>query len=468
MSFIDDLFQRLRNLWQLSGEIGTPRARAYMGRVQRYEQAWNAYYGKLEKPLKVKPGMPDDNVRINYARLIVDAGVAALFGDELEVKIEDDTIEAKPGEDAPPPSDAQTYLDEWWENAQMQQVMADAGINGGVCGTTFLRVFEPSAEWMYPRVITVNPGVVDVETDPTDYQRVMRYILTYPKSTATLDGKDAGLVRLVVEPVNEERSAWQLREQAASFGGFQDVKVTPWPYPFPPILCAKNLAAPNEFWGMADLEPDVIDLNRAVNFVRSNTNRIIRFHAHPKTVGVGFSAAQLTVSPDEMITINNKDADIKNLEMQSDLTSSREFARDIEAALHEVTRTPEVVSGKLESIGQISGTALRILYRPMVEKVESKRRSYGSMLTQLVRAVLVLGGYGESALSDIHIEWPEIIPGDPETERKIAVMDRDLGVSRDTILSKLGYKARSEADKRATEETNLGAALLDQFDSGNA
>lgn len=468
MSFIDDLFQRLRTLWQLSGEISTPRARAYMGRVQRYEQAWNAYYGKLEKPLKVKPGTPDDNVRINYASLIVNAGVAALFGSELEVKIEDDTAEARPSDAPPPPSDAQVYLDEWWENAQMQQVMADAGINGGVCGTTFLRVFEPSAEWLYPRVITINPGVVDVETDPTDYQRVLRYILTYPKSVASADGKDGGLVRLVVEPADDARSQWQLREQAAGFGGFQDVKVTPWPYPFPPVFCAKNLPAPNEFWGMADLEPDVIDLNRAVNFVRSNTNRIIRYHAHPKTIGLGFSASALTTSPDEMITINSPNADIKNLEMQSDLTSSREFARDIEAALHEVTRTPEVVSGKLESIGQISGTALRILYRPMVEKVESKRRSYGSMLTQLVRAVLVLGGYGEAALSDIHIEWPEIIPGDPETERKIAILDKQLGVSRDTLLSKLGYNAQGEADKRSSEETNIGSALLDQFDKGNA
>lgn len=465
MSFIDDLFQRLRTLWQLSGEIGTPRARAYMGRVQRYEQAWNAYYGKLEKPLKVKSGTPDDNVRINYARLIVDAGVAALFGDELEVKIEDDTVEAKPGDAAPQPSDAQSFLDEWWENAQMQQVMADCGINGGVCGTTFLRVFEPSADWLYPRVITVNPGVVDVETDPTDYQRVVRYILTYPKNT---DGKDNGLVRLVVEPVNDARTAWQLREQTAGFGGFQDVKVTAWPYPFPPIFCAKNLPAPNEFWGMADLEPDVIDLNRAVNFVRSNTNRIIRFHAHPKTIGIGFTSPPVSTAPDEMLTINNPNAQVKNLEMQSDLTSSREFARDIEAALHEVTRTPEVVSGKLESIGQISGTALRILYRPMVEKVESKRRSYGSMLVQLVRAVLVLGGYEEDALKDIHLEWPEIIPGDPETERKIAIMDKQLGVSNDTILSKLGYNAKGESEKRATEETNIGAALLDQFDSGNA
>lgn len=458
MSFIDDLFKRLRNLWAISGEIGTPRARAYMQRFQRYEQAWNAYYGKLDKPLKVKPGGPDHNVRINYARLIVDASVANLFGDEIEVTLDEKYAEA------------QGYIADWWEAAKMQQVLADCGINGGVCGSGLLRLFERDAETgLYPRVITVNPGVVDVETDPTDYERVVRYFLTYPKNVASVDGKENGLVRLVIEPANDFRTAWTLREQNAGFGGSQDAKVTPWNYAFPPIFHAKNLPAPNEFWGMADLEPDVIDLNKSVNFVRSNTNKIIYFHAHPKTVGLGFSAAQMTVSPDEMITVNNPNADVKNLEMQSDLTSSREFARDMESAMHGVTRTPEAAIGKLENVGALSGTALRILFRPMIEKTESKRRSYGTMIKSLVRAVLTMGGYDEAAAkAKITIQWPEILPGDPETERKVAVMDHDLGASKETLLKRFGYDAEKEAEKRANEDVNVGAALLEQFDRGNA
>lgn len=458
MSFIDDLFTRLRNLWVISGEIGTPMARAYMARFQRYEQAWNAYYGKLEKPLKVKPGAPDHNVRINYSRMIVDTSVANLFGDELKVLLDEQHAEA------------QDYIAEWWEAAKMQQVLADCGINGGVCGTGLVRMFAQDAEsGPYPRVITINPGVVDVETDPTDYERVLRYILTYPKNAANADGRDNGLVRLVVEPANDTRTAWVLREQNSSFNGFQDAKVTPWNYAFPPIFHAKNLPAPNEFWGMADLEPDVIDLNKSVNFVRSNTNKIIYFHAHPKTVGIGFNATQLSVSSDEMITINSPNADIKNLEMQSDLTSSREFARDMESAMHGVTRTPEAAIGKLENVGALSGTALRILFRPMIEKTETKRRSYGSMITRLVRAALTLGGYDAAAAkAKITIQWPEILPGDPETERKVAVMDHDLGVSKETLLTRFGYDAAKESTLRASEETNVGASLLEQFDRGNA
>ena len=58
---------------------------AQQERLLRIQQAWLAYYGKLPKPLKVKPGQQDDNIRLSYGRLIVDKGVSFLFGDELDM-----------------------------------------------------------------------------------------------------------------------------------------------------------------------------------------------------------------------------------------------------------------------------------------------------------------------------------------------------------------------------------------------
>lgn len=55
-----------------------------LARQKRYQKAWDAYFGNQPKPLTVKPGKPDDNVRLNYVRLVVDATVAFLFGQEPE------------------------------------------------------------------------------------------------------------------------------------------------------------------------------------------------------------------------------------------------------------------------------------------------------------------------------------------------------------------------------------------------
>jgi hypothetical protein len=39
----------------------------------------------------------------------------------------------------------------------------------------------------------------------------------------------------------------------------------PWPYPFPPLFHNKNLPRPNEFWGRADIRPDLIGMNKSLN-----------------------------------------------------------------------------------------------------------------------------------------------------------------------------------------------------------
>ena len=69
--------------------------------------------------------------------------------------------------------------------------------------------------------------------------------------------------------------------------------------------------------------------------------------------------------------------------MQSDLTSSLAYYARLKEALHEVSRVPEVATGKLESTGALSGVALQLLYGPLVQATEAKRLTYGEMLTEL-------------------------------------------------------------------------------------
>jgi len=123
-----------------------------------------------------------------------------------------------------------------------------------------------------------------------------------------------------------------------------------------------------------------------------------------------------------------------------------------------------VTAGRLDNIGNLSGLALKILYGPLVRKTEVKRRLYGSMIESLTGALLEFGGYGPGYHVDIR--WPEIIPSDPVTEAAAADALQRAGVSQSTVLSEMGYDPEAEAEKRASEQTNLGAALLTAFDRG--
>src|SRR5690348_7754236 len=72
-------------------------------RIERIADAWKAYDGELDPPLKKMPDGTDPNVMTNLCQPIVDAGVDFLFGQEIEISI---------GENDP--QDAQDFLNDTW------------------------------------------------------------------------------------------------------------------------------------------------------------------------------------------------------------------------------------------------------------------------------------------------------------------------------------------------------------------
>jgi hypothetical protein len=294
----------------------------------------------------------------------------------------------------------------------------------------------------YPRLVILDPATVTPIWEPDDIEKVLRYRIQYP-AVNLKTGKPI-VIRQLIE---QDGATWRITDQVSRADSTQWVTTAEatWPYPWPPIVDCQNLPNPNEYWGISDLEEDVLQLNGAINFVLSNLARIVRFHAHPKTWGKGFTAQQLSIAVDETIVLPSPDAELRNLEMLNDLSSSIALYERLQEALHEISRIPEVATGKLDRIGQLSGVALAILYQPLLEKTESKRRTYGDMLVELNRRLLALGGHGEDNRTVLH--WPELLPRDPLQERQAALLDQQLGVSADTILQRLGFDPDLEREK---------------------
>lgn len=421
-------------------------------RLARYQTAWDAYFGNMPDPLKVKPGQANDNVKVNYARLIVDVGASDLFGEEPKFDLDPDSNE---------PSPAQIWLDECWRRNRKQILLQKAAINGGVCGHVFLKIVPRVGD--VPRLILLSPEYVSVVTDPDDIDQVWRYIIQYtardPQTGKPLtirqviERDDAGRWT-VIDQVSRNRGAWETRQSIA------------WPYSWPPIIDCQNLPSPNEYYGIADIEEDVLSLNGAYNFALSNTQRIIRFHAHPKTWGRGFTAKELNIGVDDTIILQSPTAELHNLEMQGDLSSSIEYGERLKRGLHETSRTPEVATGKLDSTAGLSGVALQILFQPLTQKTSGKRLTYGEMLIELNRRLCEMGGFGRGGLCSIL--WGELRPTSALEERQVLLLDKQLGASQDTLLHKAGYDPDAEREKREQEATGVDLAdqLLGAFDRG--
>ena len=441
----------IASMWNKTGnaverQIAEALSMEEIARLRQFKAAWERYYGRFPKPLKVRSGQPDDNVIVNMARVIVDKGVAFLFGQDVTFEIDETTT-----------TPAEEWLASCWQANQQMTFLQKLALNGGVCGHVFVKIVAGSP---YPRLILLDPATVLPIWDPHDIERVLRYRIQYPATDP-----NTGKPLTIRQWIELDGAIWRITDQVSRAGGaWQTTAETVWPHPWPPIVDCQNLPNPNEYWGLPDLTEDILQLNEGINFVLSNLARIIRFHAHPKTWGRGFLADQLKVAVDETIVLPSPDAELHNLEMESDLSSSIAFYERLREALHEISRIPEVATGKLDRTGQLSGVALAILYQPLLEKTESKRRTYGDMLVELNRRLLALGGYGEENHTVIH--WPELLPRDMLQERQAALLDEQLGVSRDTILTRLGYDAELEAQKRELENDEDTAARARRYNRG--
>ena len=106
-------------------------------RLQRIHRALQMYRGDQPKPLRVLPGEPDDNMRINMAGLVVDTGVDALFGQDVPIEIVDDADQVD--------TEVTDYLDTVWGMNGGMLLWQAVATNGAVSGHAALRIV-PAAE----------------------------------------------------------------------------------------------------------------------------------------------------------------------------------------------------------------------------------------------------------------------------------------------------------------------------------
>lgn len=417
-------------------------------RLTAFRKRWEVYYGEGKKPLKPGNDGYDDSIRQNYARMMVDKGVAFLFGKELGFDLTE-------GEVTP----EEVYLKEFWQVNRKMSTLQKLATNGGVCGTAFIKIqWNPAMQ--YPRTIVVDPETVTVTLAEDDIEAVQSYEIKYPSLNDK--GEPIG-VRQIIE---RDGLYWNIIDQRGDIrsGTWYTINEQRWGYEFAPMLHCQNLISANEFWGMSDIEDDLIEVIDKSNFVLASILKTLRFHAFPKSFITGVSNTQdLEFGADKTLLLPTG-AEYKTLEMRSDLTSSITMHREMKELIHELSRIPQIATGKLEGIGQLSGVALEILYQPLIEKTEAKRITYGEMIIELNRRVLALAGYGDDNLVNLH--WQELLPKDQKTAAEAALVKKSMGVSTATLLQELGYNSDAEQEKRTGEDGSLGRALLSAFDRG--
>ncbi len=418
-----------------------------MAERRRYiANAWKYYRGEHKKPLKVRVDQPDDNVILNLCKRLANSSVAMLVGRGVKFDLQ---------EGATTPAEA--TLEQFWQANKKQLFLNNLALFGSVTGQPVVQMVL--REGQPPRLINVNPELLTVLWQANDMEKIMAYILRWQVGRV--------IYRQDFIAPDTPNGGWLVRElQKESGRQWKIVNETTWPYPWAPLLTWQNLPNPGKFYGLSDLES--AELNDAINFVASNINRILRFHAHPRTIGTGMRADDVEATAvDSFWAIPKKDANIFNLEMQSDLQSSMRFLDFLRGAFFSESAGVDMTVFK-DKIGSVTNFGLRVLFQDAIDRIELKHQTYGEALVELNRRALEVMGAGKENYTVIH--WPEALPSDKVELTKLIAMEMEGGLtSKETAAKKLGLDWETEQERLQAEAANtgsLGEALVRAFSAG--
>jgi hypothetical protein len=454
MSLIDGARDLLRNFLRLDELTDTVR----IARLTQYQRLDDYYQGMHKRQLKVKPNQADDNLAMNFVGLAVERGISMML---KGVKFE------------APVAATQAFLDEVWEANRKRILLHKACQNASVFGTGYLKMVPEGVESkqtedkLMTRVVALDPRWMEIETEPEDVDTVRAYVMRYN----VVEGKDEIARKEVIRRVGaeEEASGWVIEEwraDQATSGKWTLTSSQAWEYEFPPIVHWQNLPQAGDCYGQSDVE-DIIELQDRVNFLASNISRIIRYHAHPKTWGRGVGATKdIDWGPDKVVWLPGDNSNVSNLEMQSDLASSRAFYADLRQALFDISRTVDISSIK-DRVGALTNFGLRVLYIDVLDKLDTKRELFGEALLELEQRMMKLEGMeGKPGL----VTWGDPLPVDETgaAQSDGFELDNQL-VSKQTISKRRGYdweKEQELMEEEKASEGTVGSMILKAFGQG--
>lgn len=419
------------------------------GRTERdnrrdlYNAVRNYYDGVQTKHLKKKENEPDDNVVYNLIKTAVDRTVSHLFSAmpkfELDASISEETKDEK-------------WLREAWDDNGGLLFLVATAMNGAFSGHNYVRVLPPTADFIYGRLVNIDPA----------------QMITYWRS----DDKDIpvwyeqrwsdGDTHHIIDFVNRD-DHWEIIEYINRGGTWDKATITNWNNPLGPIYAWQHLPNPNRYYGYGEI--NTLSVQDTVNLLYSEMARIVRYHASPKTVAIGVAAGDIKPTAiDEMWTIEEENASVLNLEMQSELQASQALVQELQDHFLAEARVV-LLRGEVKDFQRVTNTGVRTVFLDMTAKNNVLVAGYRRAMRQISRR-LALVGLRRELLPEIQFADP--LPTDRlELVNTLAIERKNKLVSHETASTQLGRHWPTELKKMEDEDGNPVLAAAKEVEQKN-
>jgi hypothetical protein len=233
------------------------------------------------------------------------------------------------------------------------------------------------------------------------------------------------------------------------------------PYKFIPFVEVKaNVHA------ISDIS-DVISLNDQLNVTLTFINEILKYQAFPMLGPKGnYTSDFPALSQQSLKDIEVSPRNIMPIPMER--ITSGGVDESVSRHIEQLEKDISIVSGvpiKLltaELGGNMSGVALQRMMSNVVKQAEVRRNYITTAYKQVSNMVLQLLGKTD----EVEIIWPEIIKIDLKDKLDEALKKQTLGISKETILSELGYDYDEENSKVQEEfDNSIEKRIIDEQQS---
>lgn len=410
-------------------------------------EAWDYYEGRHRKQLKVKSGKVDDNVVINQWKQGKDREITFLFPAKM-IGFELDESEEMDSPD-------ETWLREAWQRNKGKKALRRLAKYGAMTGHVFARVMPSETAGGYPRIIALNPANVVVFWQADDYEKVLWYEIYW----------SAGKLERRQDIVHEE-GGWRIldyeREKKDATAYDQKAKPwrlvgeTTWEFELGPIVDWQHIDRPGQYYG--DNEASLIPLQDKVNKVASDTGKILRYYASPKTVIQSDTEPKALENGIDDAWLLPRESEVKNIEMKSDLASSVAFGQMLIDAMKAQQRVV-VLTGSAADFQRVTNLGVQTVFIDQLAKNDELWEQYEPGLVDLCKLMLCVAGKMWDRMIKITRSSP--LPTDPKEVMDVQEKELDQGlVSKETIMRERGRNPQQERKLIEQEGSSNDNAII--------
>lgn len=429
--------------------------KALAGKQSRYAAYWNYYHGA--QPLvyttqRLREIFNKLNAYFaeNWCAVVIDA-----VKERVELKriaVEDDAV--------------QKTMDALWYANELNLEADDIHTAAFVCGEAFMIVWPDEEGW--PQAFYNAPQLCHVFYE-SDNPRRKRF-------AAKWWDDDDGMKRLTLYYPDRleyyiSKGKSETVQSAASFVPVDEESPTvPNPYGEIPVFHFRTQRDV-----ISDLN-DTLPIQDAINKLLSDMMVGAEYGAFPQRYIISSAGVRGKVknAPNEIM-------DLPAAEAGDQPTSVGQFAtvnlaqyfdgiNNLVSAISAITRTPHHYF--FNSGGVLSGEALIVMESGLNKKTLDRIDRFIPTWRRVAAFMLRLANVSVDSLS-IEVEFDEPATVQPRSEAEItqlqrstALLDQQLGVSKETLLTALGYDAEEEARLRETEGADMAETMLTAFDRG--